>query len=292
MIRFSALGDIVLTLPILEFLGVRSELHFLSHPLAHEILDLTNIRFLCYEKKMSLSEKFKLIFDLRRIGYDLVIDLQGNRFSRLLTHLIGAETIRLSDDRERHALENYAGTVCTSYPEFKLRPDYLLPVSGETVEIEKPYACLFFSSSRRWSSKRISLELADRIVDFLIKRGLTPVLIGGSEDQEYHQSLGFPEKVIDLTGKLNFGQLKALMSCAGQIVTTDSFPMHLAAFCGTPVIAFFGPTDERRCGPWSSRTTILTAPASCRTCYRSRCQRQDCLKVDWAIVRSAIEKNL
>jgi heptosyltransferase-2 len=47
--------------------------------------------------------------------------------------------------------------------------------------------------------------------------------------------------------------------------------MHLASAVGTPVVALFGPTDERATAPVEPRARVLTAGAWCRPCLLREC---------------------
>ena len=53
-------------------------------------------------------------------------------------------------------------------------------------------------------------------------------------------------------------------------VSNDSGAMHLAAAIGRPVVAIFGPTDERATGPIGAHE-IVTARAFCRPCLLRDC---------------------
>jgi heptosyltransferase-2 len=46
--------------------------------------------------------------------------------------------------------------------------------------------------------------------------------------------------------------------------------MHLAAAIGRPVVAVFGPTDERATRPLGDQI-VLTAPVFCRPCLLREC---------------------
>jgi heptosyltransferase-2 len=47
--------------------------------------------------------------------------------------------------------------------------------------------------------------------------------------------------------------------------------MHLAAALGVPVVALFGPTDDRATAPVAPRAAVLTSPAWCRPCMLREC---------------------
>jgi heptosyltransferase-2 len=53
-------------------------------------------------------------------------------------------------------------------------------------------------------------------------------------------------------------------------VSNDSGAMHLAAALGRPVVAIFGPTDERATRPLGDHT-VVTAPVFCRPCMLRDC---------------------
>ncbi len=49
--------------------------------------------------------------------------------------------------------------------------------------------------------------------------------------------------------------------------------MHLAAAMGTPIVALFGPVDERRWRPLSPNSVVLRGQEPCDDC---RIKRKDC----------------
>ena len=57
--------------------------------------------------------------------------------------------------------------------------------------------------------------------------------------------------------------------------------MHLAAAAGTPVVAWFGPSDENVWGPWQVPHRVVTSTAHpCRPCQNNGCggsNNSDCL---------------
>jgi heptosyltransferase-2 len=55
------------------------------------------------------------------------------------------------------------------------------------------------------------------------------------------------------------------------VVTNDSGPMHLAAAVGTPVVAFFGPTDPGRTAPSGVPARVLDRYVFCSPCFRDEC---------------------
>jgi heptosyltransferase-2 len=76
---------------------------------------------------------------------------------------------------------------------------------------------------------------------------------------------------INLAGRTDLPQLMGVLALCATFVSNDSGAMHLAAALGVPVVALFGPTDERATGPVAVRARVLTAAAWCRPCLLREC---------------------
>ncbi|WP_137043863.1 glycosyltransferase family 9 protein [Pseudolabrys sp. FHR47] len=83
-------------------------------------------------------------------------------------------------------------------------------------------------------------------------RGVTVIATGGPAAQEraYLDDVWRGAEVTRLDGKLNWGQLSGLLAGARVFIGPDTSVTHLAAACGCPTVALFGPTDPRLWGPW------------------------------------------
>ena len=79
--------------------------------------------------------------------------------------------------------------------------------------------------------------------------------------------------VLDLSGQLTLRELGALAARARLFFGVDSAPMHIAAAMGTPVVALFGPSDERTWAPWKvpHRIVSLADRFACRPCGLDGC---------------------
>jgi heptosyltransferase-3 len=79
--------------------------------------------------------------------------------------------------------------------------------------------------------------------------------------------------VLDLSGQLTLREMGALAGRARLFFGVDSAPMHIAAAMGTPVVALFGPSDERVWGPWRvpHRVVTLAERFACRPCGLDGC---------------------
>lgn len=98
-----------------------------------------------------------------------------------------------------------------------------------------------------------------------------------------------PENSAGLAGTFaRLHHLAAAISRCRLLVTNDSGPMHLAAALGVPVVALFGPTDERISGPWTgaSGKAIILRPPDCLPCYNPRCR----MKGTPCLARIAVEE--
>jgi hypothetical protein len=78
--------------------------------------------------------------------------------------------------------------------------------------------------------------------------------------------------VVDAVGEADLVTLAALLERCAVYVTGDTGPMHLAAAVGTPVVAVFGPSEERRYAPLVHARRIVRREDDmpCMPCNRIR----------------------
>lgn len=92
------------------------------------------------------------------------------------------------------------------------------------------------------------------LMDYLRNRGYRIVITGGPNEDERRfcreLSKHFPESTLDLSNVLSFTEISALLHKAQCFVGPDTAMTHLAAACGIPTLAIFGPTNPVRWGPW------------------------------------------
>ncbi len=132
-----------------------------------------------------------------------------------------------------------------------------------------------YGQAKQWPPARMA-QLIARLVR---ERDTTCVLIGASHDRAAGREIESwlraqaPEawaRVHDLIGRTDLGALVGIASLSRVCVSNDSGAMHVAAATGRPVVALFGPTDERATRP-IGRGDVLTAPAFCRPCHLRDC---------------------
>lgn len=132
-----------------------------------------------------------------------------------------------------------------------------------------------YGGAKRWPPERFAAVAAE----LARAHGLVPVLVGSEADRAAtsaieaelgkirHPGLA----AINLAGRTDVPQLAGVLALCAAFVSNDSGAMHLAAAVGTPVVALFGPTDERVTAPVAARARVLTAAAWCRPCLLREC---------------------
>jgi ADP-heptose:LPS heptosyltransferase len=127
--------------------------------------------------------------------------------------------------------------------------------------------------------KRYPETLYATVLDTMIERypEHTVCLLGSTEELETNkdilQHMSHANKVLDLTNKLTFLELCALMQSPNvkALVSTDSGPSHVASIMGLPIISLFGPTHFELTGPFMGATKVSCAPTlECMPCYGSK----------------------
>lgn len=144
-----------------------------------------------------------------------------------------------------------------------------------------------------WPYKQWPLASYRALAAFLAAAGRQIVLTGsmGAHDRACIAAVrdaAAPELLLD-AGALNFNQMATLLGEAALYIGPDTSVSHLAAACGTPVLAIFGPTNPQRWAPWPAGTgpvrferrspaqtvgnvTLMQSALHCVPCGRAGCE--------------------
>jgi ADP-heptose:LPS heptosyltransferase len=111
--------------------------------------------------------------------------------------------------------------------------------------------------AKRWAPERFA-ALADRINAHL---GAEAYIFGGPEEGPLKKAvLDTMRTRGHLVAPETLRRTAALLGRCALCVCNDSGLMHLAACQGTPTVGIFGPTDERRNGPWGPHSLAVRKP--------------------------------
>ena len=128
-----------------------------------------------------------------------------------------------------------------------------------------------YGSAKRWPPERV----ADAIVR-LGAAGARAVLVGAPADREIARAIqsaldpAVRPSVVDLVGATDVAMLMAVLARCDVVVANDSGAMHVASAVGRPVVAIFGPTDERATAPMGPHT-LVRHDVWCRPCLLRDC---------------------
>lgn len=120
------------------------------------------------------------------------------------------------------------------------------------------------------------------LIQKLTEEGHKVYLVGGPDDKEavgeicQHLPAQLPG-FTDLYGQTkNLRQLAALILASDLLLCVDSSPMHLSVGYQKPVVAMFGPTDEKKLLPTNDARfqAVTVSDLSCRPCLWDA--RNDC----------------
>ena len=99
--------------------------------------------------------------------------------------------------------------------------------------------------------------------------GRQVVVIGGKEDATLGDAIvaAAPDQAKSAVGQLTLRESAALLKHAALLVTNDSAPLHLATAVGTPILAIFGPTVPAfGYGPIRPGDRVAEIVLDCRPC--------------------------
>jgi lipopolysaccharide heptosyltransferase II len=297
LITLSNIGDAVLTTPVLDILKRNfgtAVLHLMVSENAAGVFskDKRADKIIIYDKHKKFKEKIALLSSLKKMRYDLVVDLRNTVLPVFLNPKFSTTFFKNAPKnilfmKERHlwkikalGLDTEGATLSIGYDEAdETRIKNLLKNSG--IKDKDRFICVSpgaKSHIKRWPKEKF-LKLSQRLIDEL---GFNVILIGsgGDIDITKYISSSIKEKIFDFTGLTTVPELSVLFKSASALITNDSAPMHIAASCDTPVIAIFGPTDTRKYGPQSKKSAVIRKPLLCSPCEVALCRlNHECMNL-------------
>ncbi len=317
LIRFSAIGDVALTVPVI--LGFKKhypeiKISVLSRPLFRSLFEPLEVDFI----PADLKGEHEGITGLRRLYKEIIAhdppDIVLDLHSVLRTHalssffqLSGIPVYRIDKGRGEkrlltrrynkvrkdliHTTERYAqvfekaGFNFAFQPEAPLLPHYQAAGAQELwqdLKITKPAVGL--APLAGFPGKTWPLTKVARLIEELTSTGFFVFLFGGPEDRERLGHLA-GEDIHNLSGELNFAEEVSLMCHLKLMISMDSSNMHLAALAGIPVVSIWGSTHHYGgFGPLGDNNAFIAEvpveQLQCRPC--SVFGKRPCFRKDYA----------
>lgn len=306
IIRFSSIGDIVLTTPVVRALKTQledAEIHYVTKVQYQPILE-TNP----YIDKLFLLEDnlLGLIERLKAEKYDFIVDLHHNLRTLLIKSVLRRRSfsfdkinfkkwlkIKLKIDQLPliHIVDRYMNTIAPlGVKSDALGLDYFIPEKDEVPLEWLPEThrkgFVAYAIGAQHNTKKLPfprmIELCDRINKPII-------LLGGKEDiemgervsaffertnsQEYEKGLLELNKktiIYNACGKFNLNQSASLIKNATHVFSHDTGLMHIAAAFKKEIFSIWGNTiPEFGMYPYRTRFTVLESrKVSCRPCSK------------------------
>lgn len=288
VVRFSSIGDIVLTSPVIAALAEQlegSEIHFLTKAKFADI-----VRFDPHVARVHTIEKDidEVITALRAEKFDVLIDLHNNLRSRRLSAGLGVKTHRFPKlnlkkwllvnckiDRmpDVHVVDRYFEAVrslgvVNKEQRLGFYPDPETSLENASLPAT-PFVCIAVGA--QFATKRMPNNLLRSIIE---KLEVSVVLLGGAEDAERMREMETDQRVLNLCGKLSLSDSARAVEKSACLVTNDTGMMHIASAGDTPIVSVWGNTvPELGMYPYrpndrDSFTIHQVAGLACRPCSK------------------------
>ncbi len=264
ILRFSSIGDIVLTTPVVRCLknqlGV--QVHYLTKAPFSTILSENP-----YIDKLITFEKStdEVLDDLKNEKYDFVVDLHNNIRTLKLKGKLGVKSAAFPKLNVRKWL--YVNTKWDVLPDihvvdryFKaveslgvqsdgLGLDYFIP-EYDQVDLNEILPPSFqsgywvYTLGAHYKTKCLPEEKINELLDLI---DVPIVFLGGKEDAALGERLAerFPLKSINLAGKLNLNQSASIVEQANGVVCHDTGLMHIASAFQKKLAVIWGNTTPK-----------------------------------------------
>lgn len=261
IIRFSSIGDIVLTSPVIRCLHEQlpnTQIHYLTKPAFAELLNCDKRIHTVWQWSKNPAD---LIGELKAQGFDFIVDLHHNLRSLRVKRALGkpsASFQKLNVQKflmvhfkinllpKVHIVERYLETIKKLKVEndgkglefFLSDKDSMIPHDFEQL-IKKPFIVIAIGAQH--ATKRMPFEKIQQLISNL---SFPILLVGGKDDQRTGEILqkAFPDRVTNTAGLLSIGQSAYIVKRSSLLITHDTGMMHIGAAFQKPIISIWGNT--------------------------------------------------
>ncbi len=297
IVRLSALGDVVHTLPVAAALRREfpdSVIDWVVDERSAPLLDLVpvldRVVVLRTRSRPAVRALTECRRTLRQRAYDIALDVQGLGKSALVARLSGAARVvgfttpflrerwarwfyseRADPGGPKHVVERNLGLLTAVGVE---APAWAFPL--ETPPSDAPartrarlrldggrFALL--NPNAAWPSKCWPAERFGAVASWLRRTRDMPsaVLWGPGDEARAEAVAAASDGAAVVAPPTGLPDLVALVRAAAVMVSGDTGPLHVAAAVGTPVVGLYGPSDPARNGPWSPDDDVVSRFAAC-----------------------------
>ena len=260
VIRFSSIGDIVLTTPVIRIIKNQiedSSIHFLTKK---ENLSIVNNN--PYISKVHILEPnnfTELTNKLYNEGFDYVIDLHNNiRTARIKKHLKIISFTFKKLNIEKWLIVNFK---YNKLPKVHIVDRYLDTLKAFGVENDNNGLDYFIDSKDNYSLDNLNLDNkkvisivigakhftkqipTEIIINICNSIDYNIILLGGKDD--YNKSIEISNKTsntINKVGEINLNQSASIIKQSDLIITSDTGLMHIASAFNKNIISIWGNT--------------------------------------------------
>ncbi len=307
VIRFSSIGDIVLTTPVVRALKTQlddAEVHFCTKKQYASLLEASPY----IDKLHLLDDDLSALADsLKQEGFTYVVDLHNNlRTRRLKAKLKKPSAVFPKLNWEKWLIVNFKinklpnihivdryfeAASALGIKKDALGLDYFIPEKDEIEDDWLPAThqkdFVAFAIGGAHETKKLTL---DRMIELCDKINKPIVLLGGKEDKASGQKiaaffnsegdtpdmkesldqLGKKAQIFNACGKFNVNQSASIIKRASYVFTHDTGMMHIAAALKKNIFSIWGNTiPEFGMYPYQTKFTILeNKKLKCRPCSK------------------------
>ena len=255
IIRFSSIGDIVLTSPVIRCvkLQMKPELHFLTKKQYMSIL--TSNPYL--DKVIPLQHSWSATCTvLRKENYDLIIDLQSSIRSFWLKLNLLKKSVAVKKENWKkflyinfginklgdHVVDRYFKTVQSLGVINDLKGlDYFIS-SKINIDFDISQNFMAWSVGGSYLQKQLS---KNQIVEVSNSISIPIVLLGGPNEKQFGDSIVLSsknQKIFNFCGHLSLDESAYLIEKSKFVLSNDTGLMHIAAAFKKEIISFWGCT--------------------------------------------------
>ena len=316
VLRFSSIGDIVLTTPVVRQLKQQvpsAQVHFATKPAFAKLFEASP-----YVDKLHLlsGSLAALVAELRAERFDFIVDLHNNlrtqlirlqlptvpgrAFNKLNWQKYLLARFKINRLPPVHIVDRYrAAAAPLGVRDDGRGLDYFIP-PGQEVDVAaglpagfQPGRYAAVAIGAQHATKRLPVEKLIELVARLAPRPV--VLLGGPEDESTGHviELAATSPIFNGCGQFSLHQSASLLRQAQFVVSHDTGLMHIAAAFKKPVYSVWGNTvPQFGMYPYRTPFEVLEVPGlGCRPCSKIgfnqcplghfKCMREQDLDREW-----------